>query len=296
MIDKYKHMYVVGVDLGGTNIRAGKILNGEIISDARADVPAHTINPRDIIDTIVKTVNKVFSKDVEGIGIGIPSLVNRVDGIVYSVQNIPSWENIPLKEILEDIFKVPVFLDNDANCFALGEKIYGKGQNADDFVGLTLGTGLGAGIIKNGTLMQDANCGSGEFGSIPYQDSIYEDYCSGKFFKKEFNQNGEDIFNKALLGEVASQNAFKVFGMHVGNVIKTIMFAIDPKMIILGGSIARARSLYLDSMVDTVRSFPYINSVENLRIVFSDMHYPAVLGASALVFNGIDERVKNLAV
>lgn len=293
MKDGFLNISVVGVDLGGTNIRAGKVSNSEIQESSQSLVPA-TNNPQEVIDLIIKTIGEVFSDDIEGIGIGIPSLINREQGIVYDVQNIPSWDEVHLKEILEMRFNVPVFLDNDANCFALGERFYGHGQNTDDFVGITLGTGLGSGIIKNGKLLQDANCGSGEFGSIPYMDSIYEDYCSGKFFLNNYNTKGEILYKKALQGDVAAGNAFKVFGEHIGNAIKTIMFAVDPAMIIIGGSIASAKMFYEESMLACINTFPYSKSTGNLKIEFSDQVHPAILGASALVLNGFGEKIQNL--
>ncbi len=294
MKDSYLNINVIGVDLGGTNIRAGRVRNGTIRSNSQSLVPAQTHDSQEVVGSIKKAIAEVFSENIEGIGIGIPSLVNREKGIVYDVQNIPSWKEVHLKEILEKFFNVPVFLDNDANCFAIGERIYGAGQQSDDFVGLTLGTGMGSGIIKNGKIMQDVNCGSGEFGSIPYLDSIYEDYCSGKFFLNNYATKGEILFNKALQGDIAASKAFSVFGEHIGNAIKTIMFAVDPEMIIIGGSIAKANEFYKDSMLSTINTFPYSRSAQKLKIEFSNQLNPAILGASALVFNGINEKYKDL--
>jgi glucokinase len=112
----------------------------------------------------------------------VPSIVNRKEGIVYDVQNIRAPQEVYLKEILEKEIKVPVYLDNDANCFALGEYRFGAGQGSKHLVGLTIGTGMGAGIINDGFLLKDANGGAGEFGIIPYLDAGYESYCSGQFF------------------------------------------------------------------------------------------------------------------
>ena len=99
-----------------------------------------------------------------------------------------------MKEILEACFSVPVYVDNDANCFALGERIFGEGKTVDNFVGLTLGTGLGGGIIQNGKLLADANCGSGEFGMIPYQGQILEYFCSGSYFMNVWGVDGKEMY------------------------------------------------------------------------------------------------------
>src|SRR5690606_24955530 len=112
----------------------------------------------------------------------VPSVVDVDKGIVYDVQNIPSWKEVPLKAIMEERYGVPVQVNNDANCFALGEKYFGQGRDSKAFIGLTLGTGLGAGIILNDKLYAGPNCGAGEFGMVPYLDYHYEYYASGQFF------------------------------------------------------------------------------------------------------------------
>lgn len=278
---------VVGVDLGGTNVRAGLVINGKILKVEKALVPAQAVNASEVVDVIIETIGKVFTEDVIGIGIGIPSLLNRKEGVVYDVQNIPSWKEVHLKELLEAKFQVPVTLDNDANCFAIGERIYGKGVDCEDFVGLTLGTGMGSGIIKNGTLMPDENCGSGEFGSVPYQESIYEDYCSGKFFQTSAGLKGEDLFERADKGDVQATNLFNEFGKHVARAIQLVMYAVDPKMVIIGGSIAHSRKFYQDALNKELKKFPYSRSIENLEIEFSELDQPAILGASALVVDAL---------
>ncbi|MDE5035663.1 ROK family protein, partial [Francisella tularensis] len=85
------------------------------------------------------TIAKVFTSEVEGNGVGISSVADREKGIVYDVQNIKSCQDIHLKEILEAEFKVPVFIDNDATCFAIGQRLYGKGKQYENFVGITIG-------------------------------------------------------------------------------------------------------------------------------------------------------------
>lgn len=280
---------IIGVDLGGTNVRAGLVCNGEVLKVEKALVPKNASSYMEVVDVIIQTITKVFTSDVVGIGFGIPSLVDRIEGIVYDVQNIPTWKEVHLKDLVERSFKVPVFLDNDANCFAIGECIYGKGVGVKDFVGLTLGTGMGSGIIKNGKLMPDENCGSGEFGSVPYKDSIYEDYCSGKFFMDTIGLKGEQVFEKAEAGDIQACNIFKEFGKHVARAIQLIMYSVDPKMIIIGGSIAQSKKYYQEAMLSELQNFPYSKSVENLDIEFATLSQSAILGASALVVSALKD-------
>ena len=110
---------LIGVDLGGTKVAAG-LIDGDKITKEKYDlIPNNSKNSEDIINKLTEVIDAVFDESIEGIGIGIPSLVDRENGIVHSVQNIPSWKNIHLKDILEKRYNIPVFLDNDANCFEL---------------------------------------------------------------------------------------------------------------------------------------------------------------------------------
>ncbi len=279
---------IIGVDLGGTKVQAGLVKGGKILDRKYRLIPADSENPEEIIDIISGVIAELFNKDIAGIGIGVPSLVDREKGIIYHVQNIPSWQNVPLADILQERFHVPVFLDNDANCFALGEYRFGAGQGCENFVGLALGTGMGAGIITDGHLLKDANCGSGEFGSIPYMDSIYEDYCSGKFFKKFYSINGENLLKKAENGDEEAFQVFKEFGFHLGNAIKTIMFAVDPHKIIIGGSVASSRKYFEQAMLESIITFPYPESVEKLEIKFTETPNIAIFGAASLYYDRVN--------
>jgi glucokinase len=273
---------LIGVDLGGTKVAAGRIDGHELSKLAYKLIPAKSENPDDITNVIKEVIEELFNEDVMGIGIGIPGLVDREKGIVSDVQNIPSWQEIHLQDILEDHFNIPVYLDNDANCFALGEARFGSGKNVDDFVGLTLGTGMGAGIIKDGFLLPDAHCGSGEFGNIMYLDSIYEDYCSGKFFTDKYRMKGEEMAEAAEKRDPLAVRAFEEFGKHLGNAIKTIKLAVDPKMVIIGGSVAKAHKFYETSMWKTLLDFPLPKAMTDFEVVFSDVKNVAVLGAASL--------------
>ena len=273
---------LIGVDLGGTKVAAGRIDGNELTEIAQELIPAQSKDPEDVLDVVISIIDKLFDDRVAGIGIGIPGLIDRQKGVVNDVQNIPSWKEVPLKAILEDRFQVPVFLDNDANCFALGELHFGKGKSIDDFVGLTLGTGMGGGIIKNGVLLQDAHGGSGEFGNIPYLSSIYEDYCSGKFFMKNYDLKGEDLLEAAKHDDPFALNAFEEFGNHLGNAIKTIMLAVDPQKVIIGGSVARANEFFKTSMWRSILEFPFPSALRDFDVIFSGVKNIAVLGAASL--------------
>jgi len=199
--------------------------------------------------------------------------------------NIPSWKVVPLKEILETRYKVPVYINNDANCFALGEKYFGKAKSYRSIVGLTIGTGMGSGLIFNGKLYEGINCGAGEFGNIPYLNSNYEHYCSGQFFTEEKSVSAEGAFNLAEKGDKYSLQMFAEYGFHMGQAIKSILYAYDPEIIILGGSLTKSYKYFKSAMFEAIQDFAYRNVLTNLKIEVSELEHSAIYGAAALYLN-----------
>lgn len=276
---------LIGIDLGGTKVAAGIVRGNSLVKKLLEPINAASPDPMESVRLIMEMIGKLMASDVIGIGIGVPGLVDRSQGIVYDVLNIPSWTEVHLKALLEQEFHIPVHLDNDSNCFALGEYRYGKYKGQDDFVGITLGTGMGSGIIKNGNLLPDANGCSGEFGVIPYLDGIYEHYCSGMFFSRSFGLNGEEVARKARKGENWALEAYREFGRHLGNGIKTIIMAVDPPMIIIGGSVAQARVFFEEAMWESISGIAFPSTLKKLKVVFSETANVAIFGAAALHFH-----------
>ena len=152
---------VIGVDLGGTNVRAG-VVEGGRLTDVRSVTVRSQGSEQDVLEDVFSAIDPIMRPDVAGIGAGVPSVIDLKAGIVYDVQNIRSWKKVPLKARLEERYRLPACVNNDANCFAAGEKYFGRAKPYDHAVGLILGTGLGAGVIANGRLYSGINCGAGE--------------------------------------------------------------------------------------------------------------------------------------
>jgi glucokinase len=277
-----KRSSTIGVDLGGTKVAVGKITAGILTEQLKGDIDQSSDDPMDAVRLMKDLIQQLMDEQVKGIGVGVPGLVNRDWGIVYDVLNIPNWKEIPLKSLLEEKLKVPVYIDNDANCFAMGEYRYGSHSGHDDFVGITLGTGMGSGIIKSGALMPDAHCCSGEFGTMPYLDGIYENYTSGMYFKMKYGKNGEEVAQKALAGEPWAIQAYREMGSHLGKAIQTIIMSVDPPLVIIGGSVAKASNLFKESMWESIGQIPFPSVLENFRVEFSQTEDIAIKGAAAL--------------
>ncbi len=272
---------VIGIDLGGTSIKGGRIEEDRIVKQAQADTLA-SIGGETTIEVLKGIIRDLMTEETEAIGIGVPSVVNRRLGIVYNVQNIVGWDEVPLKDILEKEFGLPVFVDNDANCFAYGEKIYGKGRDLSEFVGVTLGTGIGAGIIHSGQLLNDANCGSGEFGELPYLGSKYEDFGGSRFFTRTKFGSGYETAMAARNNDSEALECFEEYGKHLAWLIKIIVLTVDPQAVIFGGSIAQSFDLYRDCIQNNLSDFPYPKSIENLQILASDRNNSGIFGAGSL--------------
>lgn len=263
-------------------MRLARIEKGQILKLLKTQCPAQS-DEQTVLGVIKARIGDLLTPDVEMIGIGVPSVVDAARGIVYDVTNIPSWKEVHLKEILEGEFHVPVFVDNDVNCFVLGEKYFGDGLPYDDFVGITLGTGVGAGIIIDGKLYRGANTGAGEVGALPYLDSDYEHYCSSMFLRRCGTQTGEQLTAKAASGDLVALDIWWQLGFHLGKLLQALLFTYDPQAVVIGGGITAAASYFEVAMRQSlVDGFPYQRSAQRVQILFSSLEGCNMLGASTL--------------
>jgi glucokinase len=280
---------VIGLDLGASNIRGG-LIHGDRLSDIQSRRIQSAGAAQDVLDDIFSIIDLLIEKDVAAIGIGVPSVVDVEQGIVYDVQYIPSWKEVHLKSILEERYHVPVFVNNDANCFVLGEYYFGKGAGIENLVGVAIGTGLGAGIIINHRLYAGPNCGAGEFGMVDYLDHCFEYYCSGQYFQNVYDTDGQVVFDKAKSGDPKAQQWYAEMGMHLGNAIKMIMYTYDTSLIIFGGSVRHAYPFFSKSMWERINSFAYTKSLAKFRIEISELENSGILGAAGLFYNSRKEK------
>jgi glucokinase len=277
---------VVGIDLGGTNVRAGLVADGGL--RVVRSVPVRSRGSvEDVLEDLFGAVDAVMRDDVAGIGAGVPSVIDLATGTVFDVQNIPSWKKVPLKARLEERYRRPVFVNNDANCFAAGEKYFGKIRPYDSAVGLIVGTGLGAGIIANGRLYSGANSGAGEFGMLSYLDRNLEAYASGQFFERVHGMSGRELAGRAERGDAPALAIFAEFGHHVGEAVKAICYAVDPEIIVLGGSVSRSFRFFQAALWEAFQTYAYSLAKERLKIEVSETEGIAILGAAALYFDAM---------
>jgi glucokinase len=247
-------MSFIGIDLGGTTIKGGLLVSGRIVRKETLPVNKE-LSGEQITGDICSLISSLRDKNVQGIGCAVPALIRHDKGVVYGFSNIPGLDDVPLKNILEKQFHVPVCLQNDANCFVLGEFQSGLAKNYRDIVGLITGTGVGAGIIIDEKLYNGTNYGAGEFGMISYKDKNFEAYCSGRFFTSFYNIPGEELAERAALGDADALAAYHEYGGHMGELLKLVCYTLDPQLIVIGGSVSQSFSYYKQALIQSMKSF-----------------------------------------
>lgn len=272
---------LIGIDIGGTKMHFARVESGVVVAEER--IPTDACRPNEeIVADVVKGIRSVLTDQVSAIGIGIPGLVDMHEGVIKKLNNIPCWNGFAIKEALEKELNIPVFIGNDANCFALGEKHFGKGKEAASLVCLTLGSGVGAGVVIDHKL-HEGNCMmAGEFGGIKYMTADYEVYCGGKFFATFHGKTALEMSQAAATGDEKALAAFAEFGDHVGNLIQAIIYSYGPDTIIMGGSLLKSYAFFRDAMNANLAAFAHPHVIEATRIDVSDDPHMPVLGAAAV--------------
>ena len=251
--------YFIGIDVGATKTE-GVLINekGKVLISGRILTPK---NKKEFFETIFALVKKLKTKKIAGVGIGVPGQINN--GVLVREPNLPFAQNLNLKKIVQKKFKVKTLVDNDANCFALAEARIRRKKN---LIGLTLGSGVGGGIIIRGKIYRGADGLAGEFGQIVYKGKILEDYCSGKFFEKRG-------FNKKV---------FEEYGFHLGNLINMAVNSLNPEIIVLGGSVTQSFKFFKKSMERSFKSKLTYPQLKRTKIVVSKNKHAGAVGAAFL--------------
>ena len=257
----------LGIDIGGTNLCLGLVRDGAIAHQISIPSFAPDATLPETLAYLSAQIGRILSRDTKKIGVGVPSVLDVDAGIVYDATNIPSWKEVPLKDYLQDRFSLPVAINNDANCYAMGAYgLYPTHAKPQVLVGITLGTGVGLGIVIDGKLFCGTTCGAGELCCLPYEDGIIEDYTSKKFFRGK-RWDSYDAAQQAQKGNPEALALFEEFGRHLGALLSVVMLAYDPDHIALGGGIANAFPFFYPEMMASLKErFPYQKALGRLDV------------------------------
>lgn len=281
---------VIGLDLGGTNIKTARINNQGKILD-HFEIPTKGSNgQKHVLNNIILAIDKVKKGSISGIGIGSPGPMDYKKGIILSPVNLP-FKNLKLREIIQKKFRVKTFLDNDANCFALAEAVFGGGKKFETVCGITLGTGFGGGITIKKRIFHGRNNAT-EFGhmTIDYKgkkaksgnDGSVEEYCAARGITNFFDgkTDTKTISKLAKKGNKKAINAYKEMGKYIGVALANLTYAFDPDIIIIGGKISNSWNLFSKDMNEEIKKRYF---EKPCPIVKSKLKEPGILGAAALV-------------
>lgn len=316
-------MYI-GIDLGGTNIAVGIVdLNGELKLEksrpTKAGRAAEEIicDMRDLVLQVIEEYG-TSEEEINSIGIGIPGLADKNGNVMFCV-NL-GWKNVPLKKRLEEELNIPVFLDNDATVAALAEYECGVMKGSESAIMLTLGTGIGGGIILNGKVHSGFHGAASELGHLVVGENFYNCNCGRngcletfasstaiiKYTKKIINEmkentlimkkiendfdklNAKIIFDCAKEGDKIANIAVKRLVKYLSIGILNIINFVDPEIIALGGGVANAGQYLLDLIVKEVKDSKYCSEVPFAKIVLAKLGNKAgIIGAAMIGKHGI---------
>lgn len=299
--------HAIGIDLGGTNLRVALVSeDGEIIRKIKRP------SSERIVDSILESLSEIGHEGVRGIGLGIAGLIDRKNNRVFASPNLRAVEGLDIVGELRRRFDVPVFIENDANAAALGEKIGGAGRGFNNFVLLTLGTGIGGGMIYKGELVElsseighmsinaDAEkCPCGNIGCLENyasaramvskavallekgSESLLSKCCKGSIYKI----TPEDIYRIALEGDTLSREILRDAGKYLGVGLANIINIMSPEAIILAGGLIGAWNIYIQEAIKEASRRAYKDLFDSVKIVSSSLGDNAgIIGAACIVF------------
>lgn len=314
--------FAIGIDLGGTYTKLALVdTSGRISRRAKLSTTVYKTR-EELVAAIIYEVKvilaraRIFPKALLGVGIGVPGLVDFDRGLVHTLTNVPGWKNTPLKKMLEAKLKVPVLVDNDVNVMALGECRFGAGKGAKNLVCITLGTGVGGGIMINGRLYRGCTFSAGEVGHMPLKEEglscncggygCLERYVGNRYIVEEIKgeiRGGnptaikglvhddlsaitpEVISKAALNGDRLSIDFWDTVGKRIGVTLAGIVNLLNPERIIIGGGVADAGKPLFKSIRNTVNERALPVPRKAVKILKAKLGNEAgVIGAAALFF------------
>ncbi|MCD6122583.1 MAG: ROK family protein [Spirochaetales bacterium] len=307
----------IGVDFGGTSVKIGivssegKLLKKDIIAINSKDEFKNIINPvKGWIKNYFKNEDK---QKVKAIGVGTPGFIDKRNGVLVSgSENIPMLKGHAAAKILEDFTGIPAYQDNDGTCAAAGELMFGKGKKYKDFVMITLGTGIGGGLVLNGKIYRGAKGFAGEIGHMCLDPNgvwcncgsrgCFEQYASGpamvsnfenKLIKRNIEINEEItpkyIFEtanltKEITGEIAKE-VIEDAGLKIAQAFGTLLNILNLEAFIIGGGISKSGELLLPYVKKHLPDFVWPELGKDVDVMIAELQNNAgIMGAAAMAY------------
>lgn len=310
-------MAIIGIDIGGTEIKFVIVEKKKILKKFKIETSpftSQTTKKSWIQDNILNSIQekaRVMKKEflpllIEGIGIAIAGVISNKSNFIIQTPNLPFLPNFDIAKLVTDQTGIKTVIANDANCFVLAESILGVARETKIIVGLTLGTGIGGGIIikqeKNNRdkrlhchLYTGAFGAAGEIGHLKIKtDGVrcscgdygcLEEYASEKFIKREANCSAKELFKRANQGDREAIRIYQELGKNLGYGLGMIINILDPEIIVIGGGLTNAADLFLEIAIDEAKKATFCNiSREKIKILKTELgDYAGAIGATFLL-------------
>jgi glucokinase len=291
----------IGIDFGGTSVKPGVVVGDKIIEHAERIPTRSHEGEASLLDAIVASIEKLRDRHPEvcAIGAGLPGMVDSVNGVVHELSNVPGWKDVAITQLLAERTGLPVAIDNDANAMTYAEWLFGAGRDGVNVVCMTLGTGVGGGLIIEGKLYRGSQLGAGEIGQMTIDpDGVPGHYGNFGALEKyvgntQIAQRAQKLYNAAGLtkseeecsplalekaadaGDAIARQIWEEVGFKIGITLCDIVWLLNPDRIVIGGGVAKAGEYVFRPIKKTIRERTMKVFHEHLEIV------PAALGNDA---------------
>jgi glucokinase len=309
--------FVLATDLGGTNLRVAAInRKGEVLYQTKYETPKSE-RADDIFQAITKAAReceKAIEKKgkIIAIGAAVPAIVNASDGIIFKAPNLPSLDGTHFSAAISDELKFPVILENDANSAAIGEHWLGASKGFDNSICVTLGTGVGGGIILSGEILRGIDGTAGEIGHICVEPfgaacrcgsrGCVEQYSSAtavvriaeelenqypqSLLVKKTRRTSLDVYEAGKAGDELALEAFRQMGFYLGIALADLVNVLNPEVIVIGGGAAAGWDLFIHQMREQIYNRAFKEPAERVKILRAKLGDNAgTLGVARLAFN-----------
>lgn len=295
----------IGIDIGGTKIHGIQMdANNNIVKEEKVLTEAHK-GFQTVLKKLFEMVQYLKDKNTKAIGVGIAGPLDYEKGILYHAPNLPGWHDVNVKKLFEKELKIKTFIENDAKCFAIAEHAEGAGKGSRHMIGLTLGTGIGSGIIIDGELYRGRDNIAGEIGHMTIEFDGYqcscgnqgclESYASGtaitartlrhikkKTMSTKLKAEGltaRDIQTASRDGDPLAVHIMEDTGKYFGIGMANVINILNPDIIVLGGSAAKAFPIYKKTMFKVIKQRAF-SPANEIKIVRKKLSSPGPLGAA----------------
>ncbi len=299
----------IGIDFGGTTIKSAIVQNGAIVHRGATIDTLRTGDSAALIEALIAEIQalRLVHAEVAAIGIGLPGITDSLTGVVHRLSNVPGWYDVPLRDLLQQRTGLPAAIENDANAMAYAEWKFGAARNGLNVVCITLGTGVGGGLILNGQLFRGSHLGAGEVGQMSIDlrgragnygnlgalekyvgnaqiaeraQKLYEN--AGKLLPlSECSPAALDTAARA--GDATARQLWAEIGAEIGTALANVVWLLNPDAIVLGGGVARAGELLFEPIRRTIQASTMPVFYESLRLLPAELGNDAgIIGSAAI--------------